>query len=62
MDRIITKRIKNKKIIGYIREVESYPPSSCKYNGKYYALFNTDGQLISSDIDYNKLHKILYSL
>lgn len=61
-DRLITKRQKNKKIIGYIREIEPYPVYSCKYCGKSYALFDAKGNLIAEDMNYNNLHKKLYEM
>ena len=62
MDRIITKRQKNKKIIGTIRKVEPYPPHSCKYIGWVYRLYDADGNFIAEDINYNHLHDRLYSM
>ena len=59
MDRIITKRQKNGKTIGYIREIENIPPQSCRYNGKYYALYK-NGNLILTHKDYDTLHEMLY--
>ena len=59
MDRIITKRQKNGKTIGYIREIENILPQSCRYNGKYYALYK-NGNLILTHRDYDTLHEMLY--
>lgn len=59
MDRIITKRQKNGKVVGYIREIENYPPESCRYNGKYYELYK-NGNLITTNANYNVLHEMLY--
>lgn len=62
MNRIITKRQKNKKIIGWIKAVEPYPPYSCKYIGMIYKLYGADGNFIAEDTCYNHLHEQLYSL
>jgi len=61
-DRIVTKRQKNKKIIGYIREIEPFPPYSCKYIGKIYRLFDASGHIIGENLNYNIVHKKLYEL
>ena len=59
MERIITKRQKAGKEIGYIKEVEAIPPQSCRYKGKYYALYK-NGNLILTHENYNILHEMLY--
>lgn len=61
-DRIVTKRQKNKKIIGYIREVEPYPVYSCRYIGKMYKLFDASGHIVEESLNYNIVHKKLYEL
>ena len=61
-DRLITKRQKNKKVIGYIREIEPYLSNSCRYSKKYYILFDAKGNLIAKDTNYNNLHKKLYEM
>lgn len=55
-DRLITKRQKNKKVIGYIREIELY------LSRKYYILFDAKGNFIAKDVNYNNLHKKLYEM
>lgn len=55
-DRLITKRQKNKKVIGYIREIELY------LSRKYYILFDAEGNFIAKDVNYNNLHKKLYEM
>lgn len=62
MNRIITKRQKNKKIIGWIKAVEYYPVWSAKYSGIIYELYGADGNIIAKDICYNHLHEKLYSM
>lgn len=60
--KIITKRRKNKEVVGWIRQVEYRPPWSCRYGGEVYELYGADGNLIAKSIDYNYLHGKLYSL
>lgn len=62
MNRIITKRQKNKRIIGWIKAVEYYPAWSAKYSGMIYELYGSDGNIIAKDICYKHLHDKLYSL
>ena len=60
MNRIITKRQKNKKVVGWIKAVEHFPPWSCKYNGLIYELYDGNGNLVAKDICYRHLHDRLY--
>lgn len=62
MNRIITKRQKNKKIIGWIKAVEYHPVWSAKYSGIIYELYGADGNIIATDICYNHLHEKLYNM
>ena len=61
IDRIITRRRLQGKVIGYIREREDCP-WSCTYSGRYYTLHTADGTCIDKDLNYNKLHNKLYSM
>jgi len=56
MDRIITRRRKCGKLIGYIREID------CKWSGHYYILFTADGNCFKKSVNYNELHTILYNI
>ena len=62
MNRIIKKRTKYNKLIGYIREVEPFPPYSCKYMGKEYVLYDPDDNYINSFDKYEKAYNALYEM
>ena len=61
LDRIITRRRLQGKIIGFIREKEVYP-CSCNYIGRYYTLHTADGTCIDKSLNYNELHNKLYTM
>ena len=61
MNRIITKRQKNKKIVGWIKAVEYRPVWRCTYSGMIYELYDGNGNLIEKNICYKHLHDKLYS-
>ena len=62
IDRIIKKRTKYNKLIGYIREIEPFPPYSCKYQGKRYVLCDPDDEYIDSFDKYEKAYNALYEM
>lgn len=61
IDRIITRRRLQGKVIGFIREKEGYP-YSCNYAGHYYTLHTANGNCIDKSLNYNELHNKLYAM
>lgn len=57
-ERIVMRR----KNVGCIRRIEPYPPSSCKYVGCHYSLYDAKENFIERDTDFNRLAEKLRNM
>lgn len=61
-DRIIKKRTKHNKLVGYIRECETYSVDSCKYSGKVYIVYDKNDDYVIGFDTYQKAYNKLYEM